>query len=446
MKKVLVFIVAVALMMSTAVPAFAAQTNDFIFSGEVTAISQSEYKAFDGVADAKGKTEFTANNSVFAVSDGISLVSDNKTKGAEAWYLNVTKDLVGTIQVAYKISSGYYLVEFAIDGVGKYFIGAGNAVNMCKVGAFVDGSVIEEPVEVNLGFIGYYVYDGVVMSTSIHWQNLSEGDLIDWDAVDAAYADWMDQGGLEPDRTLWQTSGYASFTFVDYAELGFGDFNIGQLENYYKAYFVDPGYVDPVVVNLGFIGYYVNDGNVLSTSIHWQTLKKGDMIDWDAVDAAYAAWVAGGGLVPDRTLWLTSGYASFTFVDYAELGFGDFNIGQLEGYYKSYYVDPGYILSGGNDDSGDDSGGTEPGNPEPVDPVFESAVIANYNGNLQDKNNDNLTFVVTVILSDGSTYNVAHAESVNGGQKGSALFDYGIYKVSVTWNDSNWVSSISVAW
>ena len=101
---------------------------------------------------------------------------------------------------------------------------------------------------------------------------------------------------------------------------------------------------EPVVVNLGFIGYYLFEGNVLSTSIHWQKLEEGDMIDWDAVDAAYDVWVAQGGLAPKRELWLTSGYASFTFEDYAALGFGDFNIGQLENYYKAYYVDPGYLL------------------------------------------------------------------------------------------------------
>jgi len=101
---------------------------------------------------------------------------------------------------------------------------------------------------------------------------------------------------------------------------------------------------DPVIINLGFIGYYINDGKVLSTSIHWQYLaNEGEMIDWDAVDAAYAEWVAKGGLAPKREIWQTSGYASFTFDDYAEKGYGDFNIGQLESYYKAYYVDPGYI-------------------------------------------------------------------------------------------------------
>jgi len=109
------------------------------------------------------------------------------------------------------------------------------------------------PNVVNLGFIGYYTYDfggenGVrVLSTSIHWQNLEEGDMIDWVAVDEAYDAWIAQGGLAPERALWQTSGYGSYTFEDYAPLGFGDFDDLQLENYYLAYYVDPGYVLPYV-------------------------------------------------------------------------------------------------------------------------------------------------------------------------------------------------------
>jgi len=104
------------------------------------------------------------------------------------------------------------------------------------------------------------------------------------------------------------------------------------------------------VINLGFIGYYLSDGKVLSTSIHWQYLEPGVLIDWDAVDAAYADWVARGGLAPLRATWQTSGFSSFTFEDYATLGFGDFTAGQLESYYKAWYVCPYYVLpgSGGN--------------------------------------------------------------------------------------------------
>ena len=136
----------------------------------------------------------------------------------------------------------------AVNGAYIFFIPKAQNnknINMVFVSEWAQKPVDTKKVHVNLGFIGYYLYDGIVMSTSIHWQNLEDGECIDWDAVDAAYADWIAQGGLAPDRTLWQTSGYASFTFEDYANKCHGDFNIGQLENYYKSYYVDPGYVAP---------------------------------------------------------------------------------------------------------------------------------------------------------------------------------------------------------
>ncbi|MDR0782970.1 MAG: hypothetical protein LBE83_04335 [Propionibacteriaceae bacterium] len=105
---------------------------------------------------------------------------------------------------------------------------------------------------VNLGFIGYYVDSlGVVRSTSPYWQALAEGVCIDWEAVEAAYADWAGLGGLSlPDPTKgWQSSGIASF-HADGAtpELCYADFTEGQLESYYGAWYLDPGYDSPEVV------------------------------------------------------------------------------------------------------------------------------------------------------------------------------------------------------
>ncbi|MCL2435480.1 MAG: hypothetical protein FWD09_04995 [Lentimicrobiaceae bacterium] len=140
--------------------------------------------------------------------------------------------------------------EMTDDGCYVFFIPRAQNnknINMVFVSEFeenITGGFHGEPVVVNLGFIGYYLYDGIVMSTSIHWQYLNEeGDCINWVAVDAAYDDWVAQGGLEPDRSSWQTSGYASYTFEDYAEKCYGDFATGQIEGYYYAYYVDPGYV-----------------------------------------------------------------------------------------------------------------------------------------------------------------------------------------------------------
>jgi len=75
---------------------------------------------------------------------------------------------------------------------------------------------------------------------------------------------------------------------------------------------------------------------------------------------------------------------------------------------------------------------------------FVKAAVKSFNANLQNGNNGNLKFVVTVTLSDGSTYEVEHTEKVKGGEKGSKTFDYGDYKVSVTWNDNNKVTKCEV--
>ncbi|MCL2387624.1 MAG: hypothetical protein FWC89_08780, partial [Defluviitaleaceae bacterium] len=108
--------------------------------------------------------------------------------------------------------------------------------------------------------------------------------------------------------------------------------------------------VEPVVVDLGFIGYYFHPSRPesygpMSTSFFWLTLEEGDIIDWDAVEAAYAGWVAQGGLAPDfATGWHSSGFAPITFNHGAAIGHGDFSFPQLEGFYRAYFVSPGFLL------------------------------------------------------------------------------------------------------
>jgi len=106
------------------------------------------------------------------------------------------------------------------------------------------------PITVDVGFIGHYLHNGNVLTTSFFWITLNEGDTIDWSAVEAAYADWVARGGLAPDFTVgWQSSGFAPLFFAHGAEIGHGDFSFDQLEGFYRAYFLATGFVLPVVYN-----------------------------------------------------------------------------------------------------------------------------------------------------------------------------------------------------
>ena len=159
-------------------------------------------------------------------------------------------DIVATIDYPTDNSNATY--EIPVDGYVVKVVVKGNKIDSAIITVYPE---IEPEIVINLGFIGYYLSDGEVLNTSFYWQELNEGDMIDWDAVDAAYDAWVAQGGLAPARVLWQTSGYASFTFDDYDKIGYDDFGVGQLEGYYETYYVDPGYIlpvaPPVVINKG---------------------------------------------------------------------------------------------------------------------------------------------------------------------------------------------------
>ena len=128
MKKLLSFALALVMVLALSVPAVSAAPAGFI-GGTVAASDKNGYNKFVG-------TEITANNSA-KVFDNFSFIADNKT--LNAWYINVTKDISGTLEVAYKVGSAYYVVKFDIGGPGKYWIGdskGSNGVNMVKIGAF----------------------------------------------------------------------------------------------------------------------------------------------------------------------------------------------------------------------------------------------------------------------------------------------------------------------
>jgi hypothetical protein len=134
MKKLLPLIFAITMVLALAVPAMAVTPSGFI-SGTVATIDKKGYDGFSG-------KEITANNST-TTFNGFSLVADNKT--LNTWYINVTSDINGTLDVAYKVGNAYYIVTFDIDGPGKYRIAdsKGNAgANMAKVGAFVEAEIV----------------------------------------------------------------------------------------------------------------------------------------------------------------------------------------------------------------------------------------------------------------------------------------------------------------
>jgi len=177
---------------------------------------------------------------------------------------------------------------------------------------------------------------------------LNLGECVDPDAVDAAYDEWFNvTGGLEKDdRGGWTTSGYGSFHKDTVGELCYEDFGPAQLEGYYGAYYVETGYKLPIKVNIGFVGFYLFGDKVMNTSFYWQNLEKdGDCIDWEALDVAYAGWVARGGLpLPDNGSpeWKTSGYAPLFINHGDDVCWGDLADAQKEGYYRAYYMSPGY--------------------------------------------------------------------------------------------------------
>jgi hypothetical protein len=302
---------------------------------------------------------------------------------------------------------------------------------------------------INLGFIGYYVYDGKVMSTSFYWQTLEVGAMIDWDAVDEAYANWT---GLKPDRTSWQTSGYASFTFEDYAEIGHGDFNAGQLEAYYLSFYVDPGYVLPISFNVRFNAEMAGSGGGPNggwyNDFNFQKLEADvKCVDWDAVYEAYEN--AGLAYKWDEYVilgWGSSGPDAQYFEGVRpDICIESLVAGMIEGVTKDFTFQPVLVKKVcGNVYGGElwECGNCENCNPAP--PVVPTDATATYNSNLQGGNNNRLFFTVTVTYSDGSTKVVNHEENVSGGNRGNKTFNFDEYSVYAVWNSSNTVTSLTV--
>ena len=198
-------------------------------------------KAFDAFPAQK----HTANNKHTGLGD-FELVSDSKA----GWRLFCNNpDLVGTIDVAYKIGPRYFIVTFDVNGEGEFYIGDGsgkNGVNMVKVGKFVSPALPEDPLSVDVGFIGLYANPDQNYTTSIHWEHLKNGvqELVDWDAVYEAYASdpYLVVGWFDESRVLsWQSSGAKPKYFEGARpKISISDFSDDMLESYYECYYLEP--------------------------------------------------------------------------------------------------------------------------------------------------------------------------------------------------------------
>jgi len=279
-KRLLALMMTFAIALSAVVPAFAAKTpvSTLVWNGDSDKVAAANIEAVQNNTRKNASGAKITSNAHSADFPGIYFIWDSKQK--DNGYLKVDAEVFDKYDgfvLTSKESSTYW--DFAItvqpgqaltgDNCYVFFIPrAQNNKNINMV--FISDKLekdnpIVDPIEINLGFIGYYLFEGKVLSLSFYWQNLSEGDCIDWKGVDEAYAGWVADGGLVPERALWLTSGPNSFTFEDYDKdiTCFGDFTQGQMETYYKSWYVSPGYKLPVMVSYERYRAYVKLWNDL---------------------------------------------------------------------------------------------------------------------------------------------------------------------------------------
>lgn len=344
----------------TAATAVALATGAGAFAEKAKAVSvEKDPQIHHKFNKAQADIEVTsaANGLVVDLGSGLQLIVEG-TGSNKNWAITAPAGFKGSIQAHHNHKGNDYqthVVSFSGTGEGlqkaTLITGTKNLTKIKFSDLIVDTSN-EAPVvaPVSLGFIGYYVHSGKIMSTSFYNIDLNQGETIDWGKVDEAYEDWYAQGGLRPKNESYQKSGVGSFHTAHQEREGLGHhtFTEDLIEGYYGRHFIDPGYLEPMpAVNLGFIGYYKFDGQILSTSIYNIELQERDMVDWDAVDAAYEDWYARGGIrTADTPTYQKSGFGSFT-TEHANrhtIGHHTFTEALLEGFYGQHYLDPGYVL------------------------------------------------------------------------------------------------------
>ena len=213
---------------------------------EDAGFTQKDFNAFGQ------KVNLSGNGKREEMAPNIWMWDDNKNSKT---YLFFDEDATGFFTIFYKKGNYYAFMNFKVDCLLEAGI---DEIVFCtetysNLRFDYDPGVTVDPITVNLGFIGHYLFDGKVMTTSFHWQELKEGDCIDWEAVDAAWAEWTKEGsnGLDKDESNgWRTSGFAPIFFDRPDENGngglcHGDLSFPQLEGFYRAYFVSTGYVLP---------------------------------------------------------------------------------------------------------------------------------------------------------------------------------------------------------
>jgi len=182
MRKILALVLALATIFALTAYASAAVPKGFN-GGEHIQVSKNVYDDFAATKESAN------NNTVKNVGGvvGIDFVCSNK----EGWYLNVTDaGLKGVIEVAYKISSDYFIAVFEIDGIGNHYVGDGsgkNGISHAKVGEF-DECIIVDPFEFSITVYhrfadtGGYLYNPGVGETFSNtqeeyseWLNAADG-------------------------------------------------------------------------------------------------------------------------------------------------------------------------------------------------------------------------------------------------------------------------------
>ena len=113
----------------------AGDTVPIIEAGPSSRITREQYNAFGGI-------RHTSNNATRSLGDGITFVADNNN--LISWYIHVTANLTGTIDIAYQIGSNHFARTIQIQGQGRYIIGDSrgrDGLNEIRLGTFVSADV-----------------------------------------------------------------------------------------------------------------------------------------------------------------------------------------------------------------------------------------------------------------------------------------------------------------